>query len=137
MFGDDQRIYETTVKEFIKDKKGALRAVKIVRLSWEVVDGRRVMQEVPGSEQEIPCELLLIAAGFVGAQDYVAEAFGVERDKRGNVATAPGEFATSVDKVFCAGDMHTGQSLVVKALRQGREAAKAIDLDLMGYTLCG
>ena len=137
VFGSDPRIYETTVKEFIKDKKGDLCAVKTVRLSWEVENGRRVMKEIPGSEQELPCELLLIAAGFLGAQDYVAEAFGVERDKRGNVATAPGEFATSVRGVFCAGDMHTGQSLVVKAISQGREAAKAIDLDLMGYTLCG
>ena len=134
VFGEDPRIYETTISEFIKDKKGDLKAVKTVKLSWKVENGRRVMEQVPGSEKEIPCELLLIAAGFIGAQEYVAEAFGVERYARGNVATDPGEFQTSVPRVFCAGDMHTGQSLVVKALRQGREAAQAIDADLMGYT---
>ncbi|MCR5674595.1 MAG: glutamate synthase subunit beta [Lachnospiraceae bacterium] len=134
VFGSDPRIYETTVREFLKDKAGKLRAIRTVRLSWETENGRRVMKEIPGSEQELPCELLLIAAGFVGAQDYIAEAFGVQRDNRGNIATAPGEFGTSVTGVFCAGDMHTGQSLVVKAIRQGREAARAIDLDLMGYT---
>ncbi len=134
VFGGDPRIYETTVKEFLKDKKGKLRAVRTVKLAWETVDGRRVMREVEGSEQELPCELLLIAAGFVGAQEYVADAFGVARDQRGNVQTDAGGFKTSVPGVFCAGDMHTGQSLVVKAMRQGREAARAIDLDLMGYT---
>jgi glutamate synthase (NADPH/NADH) small chain len=134
VFGSDPRIYETTVKEFLKDKKGNLCAIKTVRLSWEIEEGRRVMKEVPGSEQELPCELLLIAAGFLGAEDYIMDAFSVARDRRGNVQTEPGEFQTSVPGVFSAGDMHTGQSLVVKALRQGREAARAIDLDLMGYT---
>ena len=134
VFGGDPRIYETTVKEFLKDKKGKLRAVRTVKLVWETVDGRRVMREVEGSEQELPCELLLIAAGFVGAQEYVADAFGVARDQRGNVQTDACGFKTSVPGIFCAGDMHTGQSLVVKAMRQGREAARAIDLDLMGYT---
>lgn len=134
VFGSDPRIYETTVKEFLKDKKGDLCGIKTVRLSWEMEDGRRVMKEVPGSEQELPCELLLIAAGFLGAEEYVMDAFAVSKDRRGNVQTEPGEYQTSVPGVFCAGDMHTGQSLVVKALRQGREAARAIDLDLMGYT---
>ncbi|MCR4763105.1 MAG: glutamate synthase subunit beta [Lachnospiraceae bacterium] len=134
VYGSDPRIYETTVKEFIKDSRGALAAVKTVKLAWEVENGRRVMKEIPGSEQELPCELLLIAAGFIGAEDYVADAFSVQRDNRGNVQTPDGEFLTSVPGVFCAGDMHTGQSLVVKAIRQGREAARAIDYDLMGYT---
>ncbi len=134
VFGEDPRIYETTVKEFLKDRNGDLCGIRTVRLKWEMEDGRRVMKEVPGSELELPCELLLIAAGFLGAEEYVMDAFRVARDRRGNVQTETGEFQTSVPGVFCAGDMHTGQSLVVKALRQGREAARAIDLDLMGYT---
>ena len=134
VYGKDPRIYETTVEEFIADARGNLKAVKIVSLKWVTENGRRVMQKVEGSEKELPCELLLIAAGFVGAQSYVTEAFGVNRTPRGNVETAEGGFATSVPGIFCAGDMHTGQSLVVKAIRQGREAAQAIDRDLMGYT---
>ncbi len=92
------------------------------------------MVPVAGSEKEVPCQLVLIAAGFLGSQAYVTDAFGVELDARTNVATAGGSFKTSVDKVFTAGDMHTGQSLVVKAIRQGRDCAREVDEFLMGYT---
>ncbi len=136
VFGDDPRIYETTVKEFIKDEKGALKAVKIVSLSWkkDEATGRMMMSEIEGSEKELPCELLLIAAGFLGTQQYVADAFGVALDKRTNVASEPGLHETSVPGVFVAGDMHTGQSLVVKAIREGRDVAKEVDERVMGYT---
>ena len=77
---------------------------------------------------------MLIAAGFLGAQKYVTDAFQVELSPRTNVATKPGKYATSVPKVFTAGDMHRGQSLVVWAIREGREAAKEVDEYLMGYT---
>ena len=77
---------------------------------------------------------MLIAAGFLGSQKYVTDAFKLELDGRTNVKTALGKFATSADKVFVAGDMHTGQSLVVKAIRQGRECAREVDESLMGYT---
>ena len=76
----------------------------------------------------------LIAAGFLGAQAYVTDAFGVEMTPRTNVSTKIGHYSTSVDKVFTAGDMHRGQSLVVWAIREGREAAKEVDQYLMGYT---
>lgn len=92
------------------------------------------MVPVEGSEYELPCELVLIAAGFLGAQKYVADAFGVDLDERTNVKTAPNHFATNVPKVFAAGDMHIGQSLVVRAIRQGRDVAKEVDEFLMGYT---
>jgi len=77
---------------------------------------------------------VLIAAGFLGAQAYVTDAFGVEMTPRTNVSTKIGHYSTSVDKVFTAGDMHRGQSLVVWAIREGREAAKEVDQYLMGYT---
>ena len=93
-----------------------------------------MMVPVEGSEKEIAADLVLIAAGFLGCQDYVADAFGVERNARTNVATEPGQYQTNVDKVFVTGDMHRGQSLVVWAIHEGREVAKAVDMSLMGYS---
>ena len=136
VFGHDPRIYCTTVKEFIKDEKGALSAVKTVKLEFvrDEASGRNVPKEIEGSEEILPCELCLIAAGFLGCQSYVAEAFGVELDRRTNVKTAQNSHKTSVQKVFTAGDMHIGQSLVVRAVREGRDAAAEVDEYLMGYT---
>ena len=136
VFGHDPRIYESTVKEFVKDKNGNLKAVKIVKLSWEKdpETGRMKMSEISGSEQTLPAEIVLIAAGFLGSQKYVTDAFKVEVNERTNVKTAPGKYETSVKNVFTAGDMHRGQSLVVWAIREGREAARAVDESLMGYT---
>lgn len=136
VFGHDPRIYETTVKEFIKDENNKLCAIKTVKLKFVVnrETGKRSMQEVEGSEQIIPCELCLIAAGFLGCQNYVADAFGVELNERTNVKTDTGHFATNIEKVFTAGDMHIGQSLVVRAIREGRDASAEVDKYLMGYT---
>ena len=136
VFGHDPRIYESTVKEFVKDKNGSLKAVKIVKLSWEKdpASGRMKMSEVPGSEQTLPAEIVLIAAGFLGSQKYVTDAFHVDINERSNVKTGAGAYETSVKNVFTAGDMHRGQSLVVWAIREGREAAQEIDVSLMGYT---
>ncbi|MBR1866319.1 MAG: glutamate synthase subunit beta [Lachnospiraceae bacterium] len=136
VFGQDPRIYETTVKEFIKDKDGNVVKAKCVKLAWkkDAKTGRMAMSEIEGSEYEVPCDLVLIAAGFLGTQDYVAKAFGVELNERTNVKTEAGGYATNVPKIFTAGDMHRGQSLVVWAIREGREAAKAVDTVLMGYS---
>ena len=136
VYGHDPRIYETTVKEFLKDKSGRLKGVKTVKLTWEKdkETGRMNMKEIPGSEQVLDAQIVLIAAGFLGSQKYVTDAFKVELDQRTNVKTAAGSFKTSVENVFVAGDMHTGQSLVVKAIRQGRECAREVDESLMGYT---
>ena len=136
VFGHDPRIYTTTVKEFKKDKKGNLTSVVTVKLESKTDEktGRRMMVPVEGTEAELPCELVLIAAGFLGSQKYVTDAFGVELTERTNVMTAEDGFDTSVPGVFTAGDMHTGQSLVVKAIRQGRDCARAVDYYLMGYT---
>ena len=92
------------------------------------------MSEVAGSEYEIPCDIVLIAAGFLGSQEYVSKAFGVELNERTNVKTEAGKYATNVPKVFTAGDMHRGQSLVVWAIREGREVAREVDTALMGYS---
>ena len=136
VFGHDPRIYESTVKEFIKDKNGRLKGVKIVKLAWEKdpQTGRMNSKEVAGSEKIMDCELVLIAAGFLGAQKYVTDAFKVELTPRTNVKTEQDSFKTNVKNVFAAGDMHTGQSLVVKAIRQGRECAREVDESLMGYS---
>ena len=132
-FGQDPRIYQTTVKEFLKDETGRVRGAVISRLKSEKDPKTGRMNMVPtGEEFTLDCELVLIAAGFTGCQSYVAEAFGVERDGRGNVKTE--DFATSQAKVFCCGDMRRGQSLVVWALREGQDAARAVDRKLMGYT---
>lgn len=136
LYGHDPRIYESTVKEFVKDKNGNLKAVKIVKLSWEKdpETGRMKMSEVPGSEQLLDAQIVLIAAGFLGSESYVTDAFKVERNERTNVKTAPGQYLTSAPNVFVTGDMHRGQSLVVWAIREGREAARAVDESLMGYS---
>ena len=136
VFGKDPRIYQATVKEFIADKNGKLKKVKLVKLEpkKDAKTGRLNMVEIPGSEFEIPADYVLIAAGFLGTQDYVAKAFGVKLNARTNVETAEGSYKTSVDKVFTAGDMHRGQSLVVWGINEGRLVAREVDEFLMGYT---
>lgn len=136
VFGNDPRIYESTVKEFVKDENGNLVKVKVVKLSSKYNEEakRFVMEEVPGSEIELDADMVLIAAGFLGTQNYVAEAFGVDLNARTNVATEEGNYQTSVPNVFVTGDMHRGQSLIVWAIREGREVARAVDEDLMGYS---
>lgn len=124
VFGQDPRRFETTVKEILKDEGGRVRALRLVSL--------RGREEVPGSECEIPCDLLLIAAGFVGCEEEIPGAFGVERTPRGTVAAQA--HATNVPGVFCAGDMRRGPSLVVWGIREGRDAAREIDQYLMGYS---
>ena len=131
MFGHDPREYQTTVKEFYKSEAGQVCGALIARLESKVVDGRRMM--VPtGEEFSVECDLVLIAAGFLGCESYVAEAFGVDMTPRGNVADV--KYATSQPKVFVCGDMRRGQSLVVWALREGRDTAAVVDESLMGYT---
>lgn len=135
-FGSDPRVYQTTVKEFVADEKGNVCKVITVGLESkrDEATGRVIMAEVPGSEKTEAIDLVLIAAGFLGTQSYVAEAFGVELDGRTNVKTEADRYQTNVDKVFVAGDMHRGQSLVVWAIREGREVAQAVDASLMGYS---
>lgn len=137
VFGNDPRIYQTTVTEFIKDDKGNVQKAKIVKLEPKKDEktGRMNMVPVEGTEQIIEAQLVLIAAGFLGSQKYVTDAFKVALNPRTNVLTQPDEYETSVPGVFTAGDMHRGQSLVVWAITEGRKAAEAVDKSLMGYTV--
>ena len=136
MWGHDPRIYTTTVTDFIKNEKGELCKAKLVKLESKKDEktGRMMMVPIAGTEQIVDVDIVLIAAGFLGTQKYVADAFGVELNQRTNVATDAGKYETNVENVFTAGDMHRGQSLVVWAIREGREAAREVDESLMGYT---
>jgi glutamate synthase (NADPH/NADH) small chain len=128
------REFAIATKEFIAGEgkdKNKIKALKSVRLQWQ--GGK--MTEVPGSEEIIPADLVLLAMGFVSPVGSVIESFGVEKDVRGNAraSTEPaGGYKTNVDKIFVAGDMRRGQSLVVWAIREGRQAARAVDEYLMG-----
>jgi len=126
------RDWSIATKQFIGEG-GKVKKLKAVRLEWK--DGKPV--EVPGSEFEMPAELVLLAMGFVSPLQSLLEEFGVERDARGNAKAATegkGAYATSVPKVFAAGDMRRGQSLVVWAIREGRQCARAVDEFLMGFS---
>ena len=135
-FGADPRVYQTTVREFIQDRRGKLKGAVLVSLAPQKDEktGRTAMVPVEGTERTVPVQLVLIAAGFLGCEKYVAENFGVETDARTNVKTAEGGYAASREKVYAAGDMRRGQSLVVWAIAEGRNAAKEVDKALMGYT---
>lgn len=136
VYGSDPRVYQTTVKEFKKDKKGNLKELVLVKLEAkkDKKSGRVVMAEIEGSEYNVKADLVLIAAGFLGSQSYVTKAFGVETDNRSNVKTEVGKYCTNVSKVFVCGDMHRGQSLVVWAIKEGRECAREVDRALVGYS---
>ncbi|CAG1011760.1 partial Glutamate synthase [NADPH] small chain, partial [Burkholderiaceae bacterium] len=124
------RDWSVATKEFIGEK-GKLKALKVVRLEWK--DGR--MAEIPGSEFIVKADLVFLAMGFVSPVGGVLDAFGVDKDARGNAkAGTDGEgcYRTNADKVFAAGDMRRGQSLVVWAIREGRQCARAVDEFLMG-----
>jgi glutamate synthase (NADPH/NADH) small chain len=136
-----ERDWSVTTKRFEGDGKGNVRALVAARVEWkkDPVTGAQKMVEVPGSEFELPAELVLFAMGFVSPVGSVLEGFGVEKDGRGNARATtdpanggPRPYATNVEKVFAAGDMRRGQSLVVWAIREGRQCACAVDEFLMG-----
>jgi glutamate synthase (NADPH) small chain len=127
-----ERDWSVATKQFV-GKNGKVTALKAVRLAWK--DGKS--SEMPGSEFDLPADLVLLAMGFVSPLQSLLEEFGVQKDARGNAKAATegqGAYATSVAKVFAAGDMRRGQSLVVWAIREGRQCARAVDEFLMGYS---
>lgn len=136
VFGNDPRIYQTTVKEFILDKEGRVKKARLVKLEAQKEEntGRVRMVPIEGSEYEIEVDFVLIAAGFLGAQEYVTKTFGVKLTERSVVMTKAEGYETNIPNVFAAGDMRRGQSLVVWAIKEGREAAKEVDKSLMGYS---
>jgi glutamate synthase (NADPH/NADH) small chain len=134
----DVRDYAVNTREFIGDENGNVKALRAVRLSWpepDPITGRRPFkfEDIPGSEFEIPADLVLLAMGFLHpVHEGVVGQLGVEKDGRGNVQAGFGQFQTSVPNVFAAGDARRGQSLVVWAIAEGRKAARAIDIHLTG-----
>lgn len=126
------RDWSIQTKALLADEAGRVRALQAVRLEWHTEGGRRTMREVPGSDFEIPADLVLLALGFTGPEKGpLLEGLGVELDARGNVKT-DATYRTSVSGVWACGDMRRGQSLVVWAIWEGREAARCVDAELMG-----
>lgn len=132
-----QRQWAIATKEFLGDGDGNLRALKTVELEWKIGEnGRSNFTERPGSEKEIPCTLALLAMGFVHPQhEGLVNELAVELDERGNVRAGERHYQTNIPKIFAAGDMRRGQSLVVWAISEGRECARKVDEFLMGYSV--
>ena len=132
-FGDDPREFCVMSKQFLGDGQGNVAGVETVRVAWtRGEDGRWSMAEVPGSEETFETDLVLLAMGFLGPEDTLANALGFERDHRTNFKAAYGRYTTTLPGVFSAGDCRPGQSLIVWAIAEGRGAARAVDAYLMG-----
>ncbi|MDG2108272.1 MAG: glutamate synthase subunit beta [Woeseiaceae bacterium] len=130
-----ERVYSVNTKRFIDDGDGNVKALQLVDVEMKNIDGRISFEEVEGSEQELPCDLALLAMGFLGPEKPgMLEQLGLKLNDRGNVITDPQTWMTSVDGVFAAGDMRRGQSLIVWAIAEGRSVAAGVDKYLMGDT---
>jgi len=134
-FGRDPREYRILTKEFIDDGNGNVAGVKIVEVQWAKVDGQWAMSEVEGTEKVWDAELVLLSMGFLGPEHYASDEVSLDYDARSNYQAKHGEYTTNVDGVFAAGDCRRGQSLVVWGINEGREAAREIDVFLMGDSL--
>src|SRR5436309_3002078 len=134
-FGADPRVYFTTAKRFVGDQTGHVQAIHTIQIEWQKNDkGQFAPREVPGTEQVHPAQLVLLAMGFLGPEQPLLNALGVERDPRTNIKAEHGKYQTSIPKVFAAADCRRGQSLVVWAFNEGRGAARECDRYLMGDT---
>ena len=134
-FGDDPRVYLTTAKRFVANDHGHVKEIHTVQVQWERNEkGQFIPKEVPGTEKVLPAQLVLLAMGFLGPEQPLLDAIGVELDPRTNIKAEYGKYQTSIPKVFAAGDCRRGQSLVVWAFNEGRGAARECDRYLMGYT---
>jgi len=131
-FGDDPRSFCVMSKEFVGDDNGNVAGIRTVQVQWYKVDGQWKLKELPDADKFWPTQLVLLAMGFKGPEQYVSELLGIECDPRTNYKALHGKFATTLPKVFAAGDCRRGQSLVVWAINEGRGAARAIDEFLMG-----
>lgn len=135
MFGDDPRAYLTTATQFEGDENGQVKAIHTVQVQWmRDENGRFSPQPIAGTEKVIPAQLVLLAMGFLGPEQPLLDALGLERTERSNIKAEYGAYATSLPGVFAAGDCRRGQSLVVWAINEGREAARECDRYLMGAT---
>jgi glutamate synthase (NADPH/NADH) small chain len=127
-----ERNWLISTKEFIADKNGKLTGIKTVQVAWEEHDGKPQLVEVEGTEKIWPCDLALLALGFTGPEATLSEQLGIDTDARSNYSAI--DYRTNVSKVYVAGDMRRGQSLIVWAISEGREAAREIDIQLMGFS---
>lgn len=134
-FGDDPRVYLTTATKFAGDENGHVKEVHTVEIKWSKNEkGQFVPENIPGTEKVRPAQLVLLAMGFLGPEQPLLDAVGVERDGRSNVKAEHGNYTTNIPKVFAAGDCRRGQSLVVWAFNEGRGVARECDRFLMGTT---
>ncbi|RMH60162.1 MAG: glutamate synthase subunit beta [Zetaproteobacteria bacterium] len=130
-----ERMWQVSTKRFIGDEHGHVREIECVKVEWQQIDGQWRMREIEGSTFRLKADLVLLAMGFVHpVHEGMLKELGVALDARGNVAASTKDYRTSLDKVFSAGDMRRGQSLVVWAIREGRQCARAVDEYLMGYS---
>lgn len=131
-FGKDPRSYKVLTKHFIGDENGAVKGLEVIRVKWgKDNSGRFQFEEIKGSEEIIEADLVLLAMGFLGPEPTIADKLGLERDPRSNFKAEYGRFSTNIDGVFAAGDCRRGQSLVVWAISEGRQAASQVDKFLM------
>ncbi len=131
---NDPREYGIQTVEFIGDESGNLTGIRTVTLDWSVPSNGRPFTVIEGSEKEWPADLCFLALGFRGPERIIAEQLGLETDQRSNFKAEYGKYATSIDRVFACGDCRRGQSLIVWAINEGREAARECDRYLMGVT---
>jgi len=135
LFGKDPRAYTIVTKKFVGDQKGHVKEAHTVQVEWKKdAQGRFGPQEIPGTEKVWPTQLVLLAMGFLGPEETVLNQLKVERDERSNAKAEYGKYATNIKGIFAAGDMRRGQSLIVWAINEGREAARECDKFLMGST---
>ncbi len=135
VYGADPRVYLTTATRFEDDGNGNVKAVHTVQVAWEKNEqGQFIPRQIPGTEKVLPAQLVLLAMGFLGPEQQLIEALGLERDPRSNVKAEYEKYTTSIPGVFAAGDCRRGQSLVVWAFNEGRGAARECDRWLMGTT---
>ena len=135
VFGEDPREYQVMTKKFVGDEKGNVKELHTVQIEWKTdKEGKMVFDEVPGTEKIWPADLVLLALGYLGPEQELLKQLAVETDERSNVKAEYGKYATSIEKVFAAGDARRGQSLIVWAINEGREAARECDRYLMGYS---
>lgn len=130
--GEDPRIFCINSKKFVDDGQGNVCGIETILVEWykdETTNGQYKLREIPGSEKFYQCDLVLIAMGFLGTENYLAQELGLEMDPRSNIKTKPGTYRTSIERVYSAGDCRRGQSLVVHAINEGRQAAREIDSD--------
>ncbi|KIL34732.1 glutamate synthase [Cohnella kolymensis] len=136
LYGEDPRAFSVLTKKFVGDENGNVKELHTVQIRRYIDEqGRKIYEEIPGTEKIWPADIVLVAVGFEGPETTIIDQLGLETDRRTNVKARYGKYTTNVDKVFAAGDMRRGQSLIVWAINEGREAAREVDKYLMGSTM--